>query len=115
VVPGMGTIYAFCACNQAIAICAGVAFLRSAVAASKSMIGRLALRASGVKRGMRLRRSSLANEVFCVMVPVRKPLPSGLYGTKLIPSSSSDAVDTQSLQRSSTALFDVFRVAIHAG
>ena len=48
-----------------------------------------AFRASGVKRGTMLRKSVLSNVVFSSILPVRKPLPSGLNGTKPIPSSSS--------------------------
>lgn len=51
--------------------------------------GLVALRASGVKRGTMLRKSLLSNFVFSLMAPVRNPLPSGLNGTKPIPSSSS--------------------------
>ena len=36
-----------------------------------------------------LRKSELSNVVFSSIFPVRKPLPSGLNGTKPIPSSSS--------------------------
>ena len=36
-----------------------------------------------------LRKSELSNVVFSSILPVRKPLPSGLNGTKPIPSSSS--------------------------
>ena len=45
--------------------------------------------ASSVNRGSLLRRSSAAKLVELSMVPVRKPLPSGLNGTKPMPSSSS--------------------------
>src|SRR5215469_11887030 len=43
---------------------------------------------SGRKRGMVLRKSVLSNFVSGVIFPVRNPLPSGLYGTKPMPSSS---------------------------
>src|SRR5947208_12908134 len=36
-----------------------------------------------------LRKSELSNVVFSSILPVRKPLPRGLKGTKPIPSSSS--------------------------
>ena len=36
-----------------------------------------------------LRKSELSNFVFSSILPVRKPLPSGLNGTKPMPSSSS--------------------------
>jgi len=42
-----------------------------------------------VKRGRVLRKSELSNFAFSSILPVRKPLPSGLYGTNPIPSSSS--------------------------
>ena len=45
--------------------------------------------APGVKRGSVLRKSVLSSLVFSFIAPVRKPLPSGLYGTKPMPSSSS--------------------------
>jgi hypothetical protein len=50
--------------------------------------GRFALRASGVNRGKVVRLSLLPNVVVSSILPVRKPLPSGLKGTKPIPSSS---------------------------
>src|SRR5271169_4376833 len=89
VVPGIGTIHGFRASNQASAIWAGVAFLLLAILLSKSISPWFALRASGAKRGSVLRKSLLSNFVFSLILPVRKPLPSGLYGTKPIPSSSS--------------------------
>jgi len=53
-----------------------------------------------VKRGMVLRMSLLASKlVEAVMVPVRKPLPSGLNGTKPIPSSSQAASTSSSGRR----------------
>jgi hypothetical protein len=52
--------------------------------------GAFAARASGsTKRGTVLRKSPLANSVVVSIFPVRKPLPSGLKGTKPMPSSSS--------------------------
>ena len=89
VVPGIGTIHGFCASSQASAICAGVAPFRSATRPSRSTNAWFALRASGVKRGTVLRKSVLSNVVFSSILPVRKPLPSGLNGTKPMPSSSS--------------------------
>ena len=47
------------------------------------------MRASGEKRGTMLRKSLLSKVVVSSIVPVRKPLPSGLKGTKPMPSSSS--------------------------
>jgi hypothetical protein len=51
--------------------------------------GLVGLRASAANRGMVVRMSLLSNPVLSLIVPVRKPLPSGLYGTKPMPSSSS--------------------------
>src|SRR5271157_5134841 len=88
VVPGIGTIHGFWASTQASAICAGVAFFCAAILPSRSTSFWFAIRASGVKRGMMLRMSDEANWVFSSIFPVRKPLPSGLKGTKPMPSSS---------------------------
>jgi len=49
----------------------------------------LAFRASGVKRGTVLRKSVLSKVVFSSILPVRKPLPRGLKGTKPMPRPSS--------------------------
>ena len=89
VVPGIGTIHGFCASSHASAICAGVACFRSANAFSQSTNARFAFRFSAVKRGTTLRKSVGSNVVFSSIVPVRNPLPSGLNGTKPMPSSSS--------------------------
>jgi hypothetical protein len=51
-VPGMGTIHGFWASSQASATCAGVAFFRSAILASRSTRAWFAFSASGMKRGM---------------------------------------------------------------
>ena len=56
---------------------------------SSSTNARFALRASASKRGTVLRKSELSKVVVSSIFPVRKPLPSGLKGTKPIPSSSS--------------------------
>src|SRR5580658_1061889 len=48
----------------------------------------LALRFSGLRRGTVLRKSVLSNFVSSLILPVRKPLSSGLNGTNPIPSSS---------------------------
>ena len=55
---------------------------------SRSTNARFAFRASASKRGMVLRKSELSNVVFSSIFPVRNPLPSGLKGTKPIPSAS---------------------------
>ncbi len=86
VVPGIGTIQGFCASSHARATWAGVAFIRSAAALRTSTKAMLALRASGEKRGTRFLKSVASNFVFSSIFPVRKPAPSGLNGTKPIPS-----------------------------
>jgi hypothetical protein len=85
VVPGMGTIQGFWARSHAKATCAGVAFFRAAISPSKSTSAWFALRASADKRGTMLRKSVLSKVVFSSILPVRKPLPSGLKGTKRSP------------------------------
>ena len=87
-VPGIGTIHGFRARSQARAIWAGVAPFRSAMRPSRSTRARFASRASGVKRGNVARKSEPSNCVFSSIFPVRKPWPSGLHGTKPMPSSS---------------------------
>jgi hypothetical protein len=77
-VPGIGTIQGFCASSQASAICACVASLRRAMAASRSTTAWLAVRFWVEKRGMLARMSEPANAVSWSIAPVRKPLPSGL-------------------------------------
>ena len=56
---------------------------------SRSTSARFALRASGAKRGTMLRKSVLRTSCSRRSCPVRNPLPSGLKGTKPMPSSSS--------------------------
>jgi hypothetical protein len=75
---GDGTIQGFWASSQASAICAGVAPLRRARVPRKSTSAWFASRFSPVNRGMVVRMSELVNVVLWSMVPVRKPLPSGL-------------------------------------
>src|ERR1035438_4986880 len=58
------------------------------MAPSRSTKARFAFRASSVKRGRVLRTSEVSNAVFSLILPVRKPFPKGLNGTKPIPSSS---------------------------
>jgi hypothetical protein len=48
-----------------------------------------ALRASSENRGTTVRKSFLANVVVGSIVPVKKPLPSGLNGAKPLPSPAS--------------------------
>ena len=63
---------------------------------SRSTNAWLALRFSGLNRGMVLRKSVLSNFVSSFILPVRKPLPSGANGTNPIPSSSSVGNTTSS-------------------
>ena len=94
VVPGIGTIHGFCARSHASAICAGVAFLAAAIRASRSTSAWFALRCL-----RREARHDVAEVVACrtsclsSIVPVKKPLPSGLNGTKPMPSSSQRRQD----------------------
>ena len=74
----MGAIHGFCASSHARAICAVVAPLRSATLLSRSSSRWFACRASSANRGIVARMSPSLNEVDASMVPVRKPLPSGL-------------------------------------
>jgi hypothetical protein len=71
------------------AICAGVAPSRSAKDFSHSTNATLAFLFSSVKRGTTLRKSVASNVVVSSIFPVKKPLPSGLNGTKPMLSSSS--------------------------
>ena len=96
VVPGIGTIHGFCASSHASAICAGVAFFRSAILPSILTNALFALRFSGVKRGTTVRKSVLSNLVSSVILPVRKPLPRGPNGTNPIPSSSRVGITSAS-------------------
>ena len=89
--------------------------LAAAMAPIRSTSAWLALRASGEKRGTMLRKSSLANVVLSSILPVRKPLPRGLNGTKPIPSSSHvGRTQTGVLHRLFKFLFDAFRMGRHA-
>src|SRR5580765_4734922 len=96
VVPVLGTINGFWASNHANATCAGVACLRSAPVLIKSTRAAFALRASAEKRGTLLRKSDGSNFVCSSIFPVRNPAPSGLNGTKPMPSSSSSGSSSTS-------------------
>src|SRR5688572_13634997 len=85
----MGTIQGFFARSHAKAIWAGVAAFSEAIDPKTSTRDWFAFRASTVKRGTLLRKSVLSKEVLSSILPVRNPLPSGLNGTKPIPSSAS--------------------------
>jgi hypothetical protein len=65
-----------------------VTLLHFAIADSSSTRAWLAVRACPVNRGSLLRRSESAKDVELSIVPVRKPFPSGLNGTKPMPSSA---------------------------
>src|SRR5258706_2412233 len=69
------------------------------MAVRRSTMAWFAFRASGVKRGTLLRKSELSNLVLSSIFPVRKPLPSGLKGTKPIPSSSRVGITSASGSR----------------
>ena len=49
-----------------------------------------------MKRGRLLRKSELSKVVFSFIFPVRKPFPSGLYGTRPMPSSSRAGITSAS-------------------
>src|SRR6266536_3293905 len=66
------------ASSQASAICADVAALRRAIVPRRATSAWFAFRFASVNRGMVARMSELVNAVPWSMVPVRKPLPSGL-------------------------------------
>ena len=87
-VPKSGTIHGFCASSQASATCAGVAPCRSPMrGADRPAPGSPRAppaRSAGSCCGSRARRSG----VLASILPVRKPLPSGLNGTRPMPSSS---------------------------
>ena len=91
-VPGIGatgTPSRSCwAYTHASATCAGATPFASATPRTASAIAWLARPASPVKRGFRLRKS-FASRVATLTVPVRKPRPSGEYGTRPTPSSRS--------------------------
>ena len=67
----------------------GVAPLRAAKASATRRTPGWPSRFSAVKRGTMFRKSRLSNVVASSILPVRKPFPSGLKGTKPMPSSSS--------------------------
>jgi hypothetical protein len=64
-----------------------VACFRTAQVLTKSTSARLCGRFSGENRDSMPRMSPGANRVWASMAPVRKPTPSGLHGTKPMPSS----------------------------
>ena len=110
VVPGIGTIQGFCASSQASAICAGVAPLLLAISPSTStsaLVGLAALRAEtwNAVADIAARRTC----VLASIVPVRKPLPSGLNGTKPMPSSSSVGMISASGSRAPQRIFALQR------
>ena len=69
----------------------GVAPLAAAMALTSSTSARLCSSASPENRGICARRSFSAKVVEVSTVPVRKPLPRGLKGTKPMPSSAHAA------------------------
>ena len=67
----------------------GVAFLLAAIALAYRQGPGWPCDFRPEKRGTTLRKSVLSKLVLSSIAPVRKPLPSGLKGTKPMPSSSS--------------------------
>ncbi len=86
-VPGMGTMSSPWASSQASATCPAVARFAAASCLTFSTSFRFAARFSPWKRGKRIIRASVAGSVPAPIAPVSRPRPSGLYGTKPIPSS----------------------------
>src|SRR6202451_2473022 len=76
--------------SHASATCAGVASCSPATDLTTSTTARLASSAPSANRGM-VWRKSLGDDRSAAerMVPVKKPRPSGEYGTKPIPSSAT--------------------------
>ena len=66
---------------------------------SRSTSAWFAFRFSGEKRGTVLRKSVLSNVVVSSIFPVRKPLPSGLNGTKPMPELLEGRQDSSSGSR----------------
>jgi len=87
--------------SQASAIWPGAARFRSAQRFTSSTSARLCGRFSGEKRDSTPRMSPSANRVFRSMAPVRNPTPSGLHGTKPMPSSWQSEMITPSGPRHS--------------
>jgi hypothetical protein len=80
------------------AICAGVAFFcRERADRIHQSLVRLAILRSEARHV--LRKSVLSNFVSASILPVKNPLPSGLNGTKPIPSSSSVGITVSSGSR----------------
>jgi hypothetical protein len=70
----MGTIHDFRASSHASAICAAVAFFRSAILVSRSTTAWFASRASAVNRGNIARKSVPSNVVAASILLLRNPL-----------------------------------------
>jgi hypothetical protein len=86
-VPGIGAMSSPCARSQANATCAGDALSSEATALTSPTMRRFCSKLPSVKRGLLLRQSSSARSWGERIVPVRKPCPSGAYGTKPMPGS----------------------------
>ena len=76
--PGIGTIHGFCASSQASAICAGVAFFCLPMAVEQIDEGLVGLAGLGREARQRAAEVVLSKLVLSSILPVRKPLPSGL-------------------------------------
>lgn len=103
-VPGIGTTVSPCTwarwCTQASATCAGVAPWASAIRRTGSSRAALVLALSPVKRGWYCRKSSLPRSFpASANAPVRKPRPSGEYGTSVTPSSAATGTALRSRSR----------------
>ncbi|CAM5662297.1 hypothetical protein SALBM217S_05301 [Streptomyces griseoloalbus] len=103
-VPGMGTTgrsrTVACWWTQARAICAGVAPWDSATVRTGSSRAALAAALSPVKRGIVRRKSSCVRSFEASeKAPVRKPRPSGEYGTRVTPRSRAAGTTAASMSR----------------
>ena len=89
VVPGMGTIQGFCASSQARAICAGVALFALGDWLNEVDQGQVGL--ARLRREARHDVAEVGRIELGVLVDLagEEPAPSGLNGTKPMPSSSS--------------------------
>ncbi|MDB5215371.1 MAG: hypothetical protein JWO86_3298, partial [Myxococcaceae bacterium] len=68
----------------------------------------------GEKRGTTLRKSSLANDAFSSIVPVKRALAERTEGTSPMPSSEVDAGCSEPLQRRLGDLTNTLGPAVHA-
>ncbi len=97
-VPGIGAMSSPWASNQASATCADVASSLGGDGLDLVDDAEVLSKLLG-KRGLLLRQSSSAQLLGERIVPVRKPCPSGEYGTKPMPSSRSSGSSSASGSR----------------